>query len=222
MLDVPQATVDRLQAVLSPDEHQRAGRLRGGQLANRFIAGRAILRSILARYLAASPADVVFAYNARGKPSLGPPWDRRGLGFNLSHSKALAVIAISGGREVGVDVEFVRPVRHLTGMVARWFSAEEQRGWQAPPAADQTAGFFRVWTCKEAWLKAVGTGLSLPLDQVSVAVALAEPPRVLAIRGDQGEARQWRLECLSPAAGYVAAVAVRGELPCLSTWRWTP
>ena len=108
VLDVPQATVDRLQAVLSPDEHQRAGRLRGGQLANRFIAGRAILRSILARYLAASPADVVFAYNARGKPSLGPPWDRRGLGFNLSHSKALAVIAISGGREVGVNVEFVR------------------------------------------------------------------------------------------------------------------
>ncbi|MGO8691512.1 MAG: 4'-phosphopantetheinyl transferase family protein [Thermoguttaceae bacterium] len=221
-LDLTQAAVDRLEATLSADEQQRADRFRSGQLRNRFIAGRATLRAILARYLAASPAAIAFQYNARGKPSLAPPWDRRGLGFNLSHAKGLALVAVAGGREVGVDVEFLRPIRHLAGMVARWFSAEEQRQWQALPAADQPAGFFRAWTCKEAWLKALGAGLSLPLEQVSVAVAPDEPPRLLSTGGDPREAGQWRLKCLPPAAGYVAAVAVRGPPPRLSTWRWEP
>lgn len=220
-LDLTQAAVDRLEATLSADEQQRADRFRSGQLRNRFIAGRATLRAILARYLAASPAAIAFQYNARGKPSLAPPWDRRGLGFNLSHAKGLALVAVAGGREVGVDVEF-GPIRHLAGMVARWFSAEEQRQWQALPAADQPAGFFRAWTCKEAWLKALGAGLSLPLEQVSVAVAPDEPPRLLSTGGDPREAGQWRLKCLPPAAGYVAAVAVRGPPPRLSTWRWEP
>lgn len=195
-LDLTQAAVDRLEATLSADEQQCADRFRSGQLRNRFIAGRATLRAILARYLAASPAAIAFQYNARGKPSLAPPWDRRGLGFNLSHAKGLALVAVAGGREVGVDVEF-GPIRHLAGMVARWFSAEEQRQWQALPAADQPAGFFRAWTCKEAWLKALGAGLSLPLEQVSVAVAPDEPPRLLSTGGNPREAGQWRTEVSS-------------------------
>ena len=113
------------------------------------------------------------------------------------------------GREVGVDVEWPRRRCDPAKLIHRYFSEDERREWHALPAAEKLAGFFRGWTCKEAWLKAVGTGLSFPLDQVSVSLAPHEPPRVLSIRGDHNEAAQWHLACSIPADGYVAAVAVR-------------
>jgi 4'-phosphopantetheinyl transferase len=217
-LDLPPAAVEQLAATLSPDELDRAGRFRAGPLRSRFVVGRATLRAILARYLAADARQLTFQYRARGKPDLAPPWDRGALRFNLSHSHGLALFALAAGREVGVDLEWPRPVCHMAGMVERFFSADEQRQWHALPAADQQAGFFRIWTCKEAWLKATGAGMSFPLAEVSVSASPHEPPRLLTIRGDCGAAGQWHLACSVPAAGYVAALAVRGGPPRVNSW----
>ena len=126
-LDVPEATLQRLAASLSPDERDRADRFREGPLRNRFVAGRAILRSILAHYLAAGEENPLFAYGERGKPRLAEPWASSGLRFNLSHSHGLALIAVAVGRNVGVNVERLRPVGRVEGLVVRCFSAEERR-----------------------------------------------------------------------------------------------
>ena len=224
-LDLPEATLQRLAASLSPDERDRADRFREGPLRNRFVAGRAILRSILADYLAAGAGKIptpLFVYGERGKPRLAEPWASSGLQFNLSHSHGLALVAVAVGRDVGVDVERLRPVGHVEGLVARCFSAEERREWAALPDEARLPAFFRGWTCKEAWLKATGAGLSFPLDQVSVSLDPRQPPRLLSISGDAGEARQWQIACLEPAAGCVAALAVRGEPPQIALWRWEP
>jgi 4'-phosphopantetheinyl transferase len=218
-LDLPQAVVEQLAATLSPDECLRADRFRQGPLRGRFVAGRATLRAILARYLTAQARQLAFQYHLHGKPDLAAPWDRSGLRFNVSHCRDWALFAVTVGRALGVDLERLRPLRHLAGMVERVFSAEEQRQWQALPASDRLAGFFRVWTCKEAWLKATGAGLSFPLAEVSVTVSPQEPPRLVSIRGNAEEAGQWHLTSITPSAGYVAALAVRGAPARISSWR---
>ena len=168
----------------------------------------------------ADAAGPTLQYNALGKPARAAPWDQSGLCFNVSHSHGLALIAVASGREVGVDVEWLERRCDPAKLIHRYFSEGERREWQALPVEDQRAGFFRGWTCKEAWLKAVGTGLSFPLDQVSVSLAPDEPPRVLSIRGDSEEAAQWHLACSIPAEGYVAAVAVRGAAPRINSGQW--
>ena len=220
-LDLSVAAGAAFHDTLSPDEQQRAARFRAGPMRDRFVAGRGILRAILAKYLGVSAVQLALQYGPRGKPALAAPWDRSGLGFNVSHSHGLALFAISSGRPLGVDVEWPHPISHMAGMVERFFSAAEQREWQALAVEDQPGGFFRGWTCKEAWLKATGTGLAFPLGQVSVSLSPHEPPRLLAIGTDREEAGGWHLECVTPAVGYVAALAVRGEPPRVTAWRWT-
>ena len=224
-LDLPEATLARLAASLSPDERERTEGFREGPLRNRFIAGRAILRSILADYLAAEEKRLpvpLFVYGQRGKPRLAEPWASGGLRFNLSHSHGLALVAVAAGRDVGVDVEWLRPVAHIEALVARCFSAAERRQWAVLPDDGRLPAFFRGWTCKEAWLKATGAGLSFPLDQVSVSLDPRQPPRLLSISGDAEDARQWQIASVEPAAGWIAAFAVRGEPPQTAVWRWEP
>ena len=218
-LDVPQAVVEQLAATLSPDECLRADRFRAGPLRNRFVVGRATLRTILAKYLATQARQLAFQYHVHGKPDLADPWDRSGLRFNVSHCRDQALFAVAAGRELGIDLERPRPLRHLAGMVERVFSADEQRQWQELPPADRLAGFFHVWTCKEAWLKATGAGLSFPLAEVSVRVSPDEPPRLVSIRGNADEAGQWHLAAIMPDSVHVAAMAVHRAQVRISAWR---
>jgi 4'-phosphopantetheinyl transferase len=219
-LDQPAAAVDQFHDTLSPDECDRADRFRAGQLRSRFVVGRGVLRAILGRYLAIHARQVSFQYSSLGKPSLAVPCSASGLRFNVSHSHGLALVAVAADRDVGVDVEWYRRVVHMAGMVDRYFSVEERRQWHALPAELQPAAFFRGWTCKEAWLKVTGSGLSVPLDHVSVSLDPHEPPRVLAIQDDCLAAEQWHLDCSEPAPGYVAALAVCGVRARINSWRW--
>ena len=122
------------------------------------------------------------SYQAHGKPELGPPWKACGLEFNVSHSHELAVYAFTRGSQIGVDVECIRPMPNAAALLERFFSPEEVQQWQQMPAERQLRAFFQGWTRKEAWLKAVGSGLSFPLNQFCV--TLDGPARVLSIRGD--------------------------------------
>ena len=202
-------------AWLSADEKDRAARFYFEPDRNRFVAARALLRDLLGRYLGLDPAALVFGYGPRGKPSLAG-----GLRFNVSHSGGLALLAFSEDRELGVDVEQERPVPEAESIAERYFSPGEGRELGRQPAAERPQAFFRCWTRKEAFIKATGDGLSRPLGDFEVTLAPGEPARLLRVEGDPEEAGRWWLEGLEPAAGFAAALAVRGRPTRVACWSW--
>ncbi|MGO8796180.1 MAG: 4'-phosphopantetheinyl transferase family protein [Candidatus Sulfotelmatobacter sp.] len=204
---------DRWQKLLSDDERTRAARFHFGRDRQRFAAGRAVLRIILAGYLAADPSALRFTYSAKEKPSLAPPHAEGRLMFNVSHSGGIALMAFARGREVGIDVEHVRSDFDLEAIARRFFSAHEQRELFALTPEARIEGFFRCWTRKEAYIKATGDGLSLPLSQFDVSLAAGENNALLATRPDASEAERWLLREVPAGAGFVAALCVQG-------WGW--
>jgi 4'-phosphopantetheinyl transferase len=218
-LDLPELIINKLLTTLQQDEQRRAARFARPSLQNHFIAGRGALRSILARYLGVKPAEVEFQYSAYGKPRLAPTFEASGLHFNLSHSAEMAMVAIAD-REVGADIERPHPISSMARLVERFFAAEEYDEWQRLSADVQQLGFFQAWTRKEAWLKATGSGLSFPLNQVRVSLAPGEPARFVSIGGDPAQAAAWWLESCEPAPGYLAAIAMRGEPTRIERWQW--
>jgi 4'-phosphopantetheinyl transferase len=207
-LDHPGAVALRLGPYLSPEERRRAGRFHSESDRVRFVVGRGSLRTILGRYLGREPVAVAFDYGAQGKPMLAGPRDDLPLQFNLSHSQGLAVLAVTLGRQVGVDVEQIRPVADAEQIVARFFSARERDEFSRLPDGRRLDAFFRGWTRKEAYLKATGAGLSLPLDQFDVPLDPEEPPRLVDVAGRPQEAARWSLWDLAPGPGFCGAVAV--------------
>ncbi len=205
-LDVPGETVAQLFAVLHPEERQQAERLRTEDLRQRFIVRRARLRQLLARYLGAAPAAIAFDRGAYGKPALAAPWNNSRLQFSASHSVDLGLVAVGLGRALGVDIERIRPLPDFENLCRNYFASSENEALGRLPEAERLAAFFRAWARKEAMLKALGTGLSLGLDQVEVSLE-PEAARVVAIRGDRGLAAAWQLEDLQPAPGFAAALA---------------
>jgi len=220
-LDEPEGKVRRLARLLSDEERERADRFVLDRVRRRFIVGRALLRTILGRYLGPSPDQIRFAYGAHGKPALAPPDDEAGLRFNVSHSDGLALYAIGRGREIGVDVERIRPLPGAERIAERFFSLPERTALQALPASAKLEAFFTCWTRKEAYIKARGDGLGHPLDQFAVTLAPGEPARLWPAGADDGhEVSRWSLEALPPAPGYVAAVAARGRGWRVASRRW--
>ena len=155
---------------LSEGERERAARFHFAADRDRFVASHAALRGILAPYLGAEPSSLVFGEGAQGKPLLDAPAHGRSLRFSLSHSGDLALVAVSLGREVGVDVEHVRPRADLADFVARYFSPREREVQARIPSDDRLRAFYEVWTLKEAYLKACGDGLLRELDAFDVTV----------------------------------------------------
>lgn len=201
---------ERWQRILSPDERTRAARFHLPRDRQYFTATRAWLRTILAGYLGSDPAELFFCYSEKEKPSLAPESFGQ-VEFNVSHSGDMALLAFARGRTVGVDVEKVREDFDHEAIARRFFSEEEQRQLAALPAAERHEGFFRCWTRKESFIKALGSGLSLPLDQFDVSLTPNERNALLATRPDATEAARWLMQDLPVDAEYVAALCVRGQ-----------
>jgi 4'-phosphopantetheinyl transferase len=191
-------------ALLSADESARAARFAFPHLREAFTLARGALRILLGRAEGAAPEDVRFSYGAKGKPELTP---RSRVQFNASHSADLALIAITLDREIGVDVEQVRPMRDLAGIAARFFSAGETAQLNSLPQDQREAAFFRCWTRKEAYIKAIGDGLSVPLDSFAVSLRPGEPARMIQLGGSAGAAAAWTMHDLVIAREYAAALA---------------
>jgi 4'-phosphopantetheinyl transferase len=206
-LERPAAAVDRWAALLAPDEAARAARFRFARHRRRFTVARGVVRELVGRYLGSPPEEVAFAYGANGKPHLAPPAGAR-LALNVTHSAELAVVAFSAAVELGVDVERRRAMPRALEIAARFFSPAERRALAALPPAARDDAFFRCWTRKEAYLKAVGDGLTVRLAGFDVTLGPGDPPRLLAIDGDPGRAAAWELAHLEPAAGYLGALVV--------------
>jgi 4'-phosphopantetheinyl transferase len=217
----PAREVQRLQDLLAPDELSRAGRFRSQTDRQRFVIARGLLRTILSRYLGLEPGQVRFAYDDYGKPALIPKSAPGTLNFNMSHAHGLSLVAITRERGIGIDVEYTRPpLPDAEQIVERYFSVEEKEAFRVLPPPQRHEAFFRWWTCKEAYLKARGTGLSLPLDRLVVALNPGEPAPLLRVKGDPQETGRWSFRELIPAPGYVATLAVEGAGWRLACWHY--
>jgi 4'-phosphopantetheinyl transferase len=208
----------RWQKVLSPDESARALRFHFPRDRQRFVASRALLRIILGGYLAADPHSLSFSYSKKEKPSLGPAHAGSDVTFNVTHSGGIALLAFTRHREIGVDVEQVRHDFELSAIARRYFSAKEQHQLADLPKEEQVDAFFRCWTRKEAYIKATGDGLSLPLSQVDVSLAPGDKNALLATRPEGSEAGSWLLQEVPAGHGYVAALCARGRDWKLTDW----
>lgn len=183
-------------SLLSPEEHSRAARFHFPRDRNCYIACRSLLRELLAGYMNLAPAAVVFTCNSHGKPAVS------GIYFNLAHCEDLAVFAISRTRQVGVDVERIRPMPDAFRVAERFFCRGEIEALRAQPEHIRESAFFRCWTRKEAYIKARGLGLSIPLSSFEVNVD--DPAAFVA--GVEG----WSIESFEPEPGYIAAVVASG------------
>jgi 4'-phosphopantetheinyl transferase len=210
----------RLEATLSPDERVRADRLREPAHRDRFVVGRGVQREILARYTGVPAAQIAFAYGRNGKPSLITKTGTD-LRFNVSHSGDVALIAVTVGRDVGVDVERIRPVPRALSIAEGYFSELEARTLRTLPGDVVEHAFLTCWTRKEAFVKAAGVGLAL-LQCVDVGFAPGEPPRVIATRPPAPEASRWILYALEPGVGYMGALVVEAGDVALRCFDWSP
>ena len=226
------------EATLSAEERQRAARFHFDADRDRYIVAHASLRDILARYLQCEPSELKFSTNEYGKPSLNRSNDSakrpcgvsrfaklttevvttKDIEFNLSHSSDFALIAVTRGRKIGVDVEQIRADIELENLARRNFSPREVSELMALPLEQRTLGFFHCWTRKEAYIKAQGLGLSLPLD--SFDVSLDEPAILRATRPDANESARWSLHSFDVESNYDAALAVEGNGLEIRCWDW--
>lgn len=200
-LDLPSERLATLLALLSEDEHKRAGRFVREQDRQRFIAARGYLRRLLSRYLQYLPEQLVFTYNEYGKPALAGASE---LTFNLAHSEGLALYAVARQQPLGIDVEAIQATVEFEALLPRIASEAERRLWQTLPPALQPLAFFQLWTRKEAVIKALGMGLSFPLESLTVFGATAEQ-----VLGEAAAAL--RLQTFCPQPNYLAALAAVGR-----------
>ena len=219
-LDEPPERRAAWTATLSAEEKTRAAAFRFERDQNRFMAGRGALRVLLGCYTGLPPEKLVFRYGAHGKPELAGTDAAPPLHFNLAHSDHLALLAFARSGAVGVDVEKIRPVGDESALARRFFMPCESAALAALPEARRAESFFRLWTRKEAWLKAAGTGLSGSLSAFEVTFLPGDSARLVSIHGQPAEAANWSLLDLSPAAGFMAAVAVRQTQPQIRCWRY--
>ena len=196
------------EALLAERELARAARLRIDEKRDQLVAGQALLRRILGARLATEPADLVFGYGAHGKPWLPTAPE---LGFNLSHSGGVATVALAADTDLGVDIELSVRERPFARLARRFFAPREYRWLEAHAAADQAEAFYRVWTLKEAYLKATGTGLSFPPHAFVVDLD-GSLPRLLSTDRPGDRAERWSMQelDLTQEAEYAGALCWRG------------
>lgn len=209
-----------LQRVLSTDERERARRFYFERDRRRWTIAHGVLRILLARYLNTDTHALQFVTNDYGKPALAPPLAHTGLQFNLSHSAEMALYAFTYQRQVGIDVEFMRPDIEGELLARSHFSASEYTALQALPPSLQTEAFFQCWSRKESYIKAKGKGLSIPLDQFDVSLAPDEPAALLGSREEAQATTHWSLHALEPGNGYAGALTVEGFAWNLQCWQY--
>jgi 4'-phosphopantetheinyl transferase len=217
----PSQTAEGFLRNLAEDERARAGRLYFERDREHFIVARGVLRAILGRYLNREPHYVSFRYNSHGKPALAGAPDADAIRFNVSHSHGLALYAVARGREVGIDVERIRCNLDIAAIAERYFSRRDVTMLRDLPADERHQAFFRVWTRKEAYVKAQGEGLSLLSDRLDLVPAPGEPEAVASARCGSHENARWSFQELVPAPSYVAALAVEGRGWHLSCLQWS-
>ncbi|MBI3153479.1 MAG: 4'-phosphopantetheinyl transferase superfamily protein [Chloroflexi bacterium] len=190
-------------SLLSPDETARANRFYFERDRHRYIFGRGILRILLSSYLGKEASRITFLYGQHGKPAIEAP-----LHFNLAHSNDWAVFVFVRDSEIGIDIEHIRPLQDADDFARQFFTTNESAWINSLPHDQKWNGFYKLWTCKEAYLKANGSGLTVPLNQAEISFSKNDTAKLTSIGGDVKEASKWRLELFKPVEGYQAALAI--------------
>ena len=216
-LDLPSAQIDRLASFLSPDEITRANRFRFPQHRTSFIASRGILRQLLGNYLNLHPQDIEFDYSDRGKPLLAKSNIDISLQFNLSHSREYALFGFAIDRLIGVDLEYLREMRDAVKIARRFFSSKEYSLIASLDLPQQQQTFFKLWTAKEAYLKAIGIGLAGSLADVEITLDSSKNASILI-----SKTQNWSMYPCIPASDYVGAIAISKSIPLqqIDFWSW--
>jgi 4'-phosphopantetheinyl transferase len=205
-----------LEQLLAQDETDRALRFRFRQLYEKFVISHGVLRCLLARYLNCNPADIEFTHGCNGKPFLKLD---SALQFNMTHSGQLAVIAFGPGCEIGIDAEQIRPIPDMQQIADRFFCPEEASELLSLPETDREHAFYRCWTRKEAYLKAMGDGLAAALGNFRVTVQPNLPARLVHIQNETSAAGAWTVQDIDVSAGYAAALVYRDQPRSVSLLR---
>jgi 4'-phosphopantetheinyl transferase len=213
-LDDPSVDLERGRDWLSPAEHERAARFIFERDRRRYLAAHIALHDILSRYLPIEPVHLSFDLGPNGKPKLHQAPTPSAIEFNLSHSNEMALLAVTHGHEVGVDVEHVREKFEFQEVAERFFTAKEVTAMRGLPSTLQRQAFFKCWTSKEAFLKAKGTGLSGALDEVQISLGSDEQVRLAANVPD------WWLFELDPSGDYEAALVVALAGTLIRCYQW--
>lgn len=202
--DALSTAVEHFGSLLSEDEKDRAEQFRFADLQNAFKVRRGALRLLLGSYLEVAPAAIRFAYGSKGKPGVATP---NGLEFNVAHSAGLALLAVTMDCDIGIDVERIRPMPRLEEVSAHCFCAEEASDLMSVSPRVRDRAFFLGWTRKEAYLKAIGAGLSLEMNSFRVALRPNEPARIMHINHDLRLAQKWSLCSLELGPTHAGALA---------------
>jgi 4'-phosphopantetheinyl transferase len=215
-----QAVVQQLHHTLSSDEVERAKRFHFADDRDAFIVARGILRWLLASYLHAEPERLTFCYEPAGKPYLSDSFADQ-LYFNVSHSHDMALFAISHQPKIGIDIEYIRPILDMEHVAANTFSRNENAELRSVPHHLALEGFFNCWTRKEAFVKAIGSGFSFPLQDFDVSLTPGRSAKLLFVAGSESEAARWSMHDLKFSPDYAAAVALEGSGDSIMQYEWT-
>ena len=221
-LDALGPPVQHFERIISIDERRKADRFVFERDKERFIVSRGILRTILGKhYLAVKPQYLVFSYGVHGKPYLSEALGYSTIRFNQAGSNGLALYAFSKNRDVGIDLEYMRDLADAQQIVNGSFSECEKEAYNALPEREKPEAFFKCWTRKEAFIKAVGKGLYFPLDQFDVSFSIDEPAKIISIKGNSDEASGWTLVDIKPQQGFSAALAFKGLSADIKFWKFS-
>lgn len=213
-----QNEIKRFFRMLSTDEMERAKRFKFDNHRNRFIVVRGALRELLGKQLNLSPDSLEFDYLERGKPFIKTSFLNTPLKFNLTHSNDIALYAIAHDVDIGIDVEYILPSENKLKAVGKIFSKYEQKVLTGMSNHVRHKAFYECWTCKEALVKAIGGGISIPFDQFDIDVSQFGKPRILEIRLPGYSVKEWSIFYLKPHQDYIGAVAARGKDFSLNCW----
>ncbi len=215
-LNAGRPSTEGLEKILSEDEIKRAEKFYFKKDRNHFVACRCILRNILSLYLDIPAGDIKFSYNTYGKPSV----PEKKIFFNLSNSYGLAIYGITCNKEIGIDIEHIPEDFSWEEIVEQFFSKKEIMELYKTPCDMRKKAFFNCWTRKEAYIKAKGMGLSIPLDSFDVSLMPGEPVKLLEVRGKREEKSPWFLKEILINNNYVSALAVEGYNLTFKYWKW--
>lgn len=221
-LDLPAVIIEELRVCLSPDEIDKANKFRFPQHNRRFVVARGVLRQLLGNYLQISPREIKFQYSDRGKPYLTTTGFHNSLQFNISHSQEYALYGFTYDYPIGVDIEHLREMKDAVQIAQRFFSPQEFQSIDNLDSAQQQKVFFKLWTAKEAYLKATGTGLSGSLSSVNIGLNDMENPYLESIQGSIEAVKSWSMYPCIPALNYVGAIAIKAQITQqqIKCWNW--
>jgi 4'-phosphopantetheinyl transferase len=219
-LDLPERIIKDYKQTLSIDERERADKYFFDQDRNRFIVRRGILRTILSNYLNAEPSLVKFCYSETGKPAVAASSKADSMRFSLSHSEGIALYAFTRDTKIGVDIEYIRAISEMDQIADHFFSAKENAVFRDLPESLKKDAFMICWTRKEAFIKAIGDGLSYTLDKFEVSLRPGEPSRLRYIEGNSPAVSVWFIQDLMAGSKFAAAYAVEGKAHQVHCYQW--